>query len=247
MIDLSVGASRAPDTVRSAVAYAIGKGVIVVAAAGNEGQSEAFYPASYPGVISVAGVDETSSRYSWSNFGSWVTVAAPGCTSSTWLGGGTVANFCGTSTAAPYVAGVAGLARSSRKAPRPLPSRQPSAPRPGRSKTRASPLMESSTQTVPWWHWERRVGRRFSQPGLPLRASPRSGDSQLRSPARGVRPVRLRSSGSARMTEPVAGGGLRTDVSPAAIRRRLPPSRRGERVQRPRHGDCHLDGHGSCP
>lgn len=115
VIDLSVGASRAPDTVRSAVAYAIGKGVIVVAAAGNEGRSEAFYPASYPGVISVAGVDETSSRYSWSNFGSWVTVAAPGCTSTTWLGGGTVANFCGTSTAAPYVAGVAGLARSFRE------------------------------------------------------------------------------------------------------------------------------------
>jgi subtilisin family serine protease len=44
-----------------------------------------------------------------------VTVAAPGCASTTWLGGSTVANFCGTSTAAPYVAGVAGLARSFRR------------------------------------------------------------------------------------------------------------------------------------
>ena len=112
VIDLSVGASRAPDTLRSAVAYAVGKGVIVVAAAGNEGLSDAFFPASYPGVISVAAVDQTNARYSWSNFGSWVTVAAPGCTSTAWLGGGTAANFCGTSTAAPFVAGVAGLARS---------------------------------------------------------------------------------------------------------------------------------------
>jgi hypothetical protein len=115
VIDLSVGASRAPDTLRSAVAYAIGKGVVVVAAAGNEGRSDAFFPASYPGVISVAGVDQTNARYSWSNYGAWVTVAAPGCASTTWLGGSTVANFCGTSTAAPYVAGVAGLARSFRR------------------------------------------------------------------------------------------------------------------------------------
>jgi hypothetical protein len=112
VINLSVGASRAPDTLRNAVAYAVGKGAIVVAAAGNEGVNEPFYPASYPGVISVAGVDERQARYSWSNFGSWVTAAAPGCATAAWLGGGTVTNFCGTSTAAPFVAGVAGLARS---------------------------------------------------------------------------------------------------------------------------------------
>ena len=79
VINLSVGAPRALDIVGAAVAYAISKGAIVVAAAGNDGEDESFYPAMYPGVISVAGVDQTGARSTWSNFGSWVTVAAPGC------------------------------------------------------------------------------------------------------------------------------------------------------------------------
>ena len=112
VINLSIGAPRAPDSLGAAIAHALAKGVIVVAAAGNDGQNETFYPAVYPGVVSVAGIDENSTRYQWSNFGSWVTVAAPGCTTAASLGGGYAANFCGTSTAAPFVAGVAGLARS---------------------------------------------------------------------------------------------------------------------------------------
>lgn len=114
VIDLSTGASRAPDAVGAAVAYALARGVIVVAAAGNRGSSEPFYPAAYPGVVSVGGVDANDARYSWSDYGSWVTVAAPGCASTTWVGGGYAPAFCGTSAAAPFVAGVAGLARSYR-------------------------------------------------------------------------------------------------------------------------------------
>jgi subtilisin family serine protease len=112
VINLSIGAPRAPDSLGAAIADALAKGVIVVAAAGNDGHNETFYPAMYPGVVSVAGIDENSARYQWSNFGSWVTVAAPGCTTAASLGGGYEANFCGTSTAAPFVAGVAGLARA---------------------------------------------------------------------------------------------------------------------------------------
>ena len=112
VINLSVGASHALDVLGAAVAYALGKGSIVVAAAGNEGRNETFYPAAYPGVVSVAGIDENGARYAWSNFGAWVTAAAPGCTTTTWLAGQYKTDFCGTSTAAPYVAGIAGLARS---------------------------------------------------------------------------------------------------------------------------------------
>lgn len=114
VINLSFGAPHALDVVAAAVAYAESKGAIVVAAAGNAGVSVPFYPAAYPGVISVAGVDQNDVRYSWSNFGSWVTVAAPGCMTTTWLSGGYTPDFCGTSTAAPFVAGLAGLARSFR-------------------------------------------------------------------------------------------------------------------------------------
>lgn len=112
VINLSVGAPAAPDVLATAIAHALADGVIVVAAAGNDGRDETFYPAMYPGVVSVAGVDESSARYNWSNFGSWVTVAAPGCATTTWVGGGYQSSFCGTSTAAPFVAGTAGLARS---------------------------------------------------------------------------------------------------------------------------------------
>jgi len=112
VINLSVGGRRAPDALGAAIAGALAKGVIVVAAAGNDGENETFYPAMYPSVVSVAGIDQNNTRYQWSNFGPWVTVAAPGCTTAPSLGGGYETDFCGTSTAAPFVAGVAGLARS---------------------------------------------------------------------------------------------------------------------------------------
>jgi len=112
VINLSIGGRRAPDALGAAIAGALARGAIVVSAAGNDGANESFYPALYPGVVSVAGVDQSGTRYQWSNFGSWVTVAAPGCATAPWLGGGYDSTFCGTSTAAPFVAGIAGLAKS---------------------------------------------------------------------------------------------------------------------------------------
>ncbi|MGH2933753.1 MAG: S8 family serine peptidase [Gaiellaceae bacterium] len=112
VINLSVGGAHALDVVAAAVAQAVSKGVIVVAAAGNDGSDESFYPASYPGVISVAAVDQTGARSSFSNFGGGITVAAPGCATAPWLESGYTSDFCGTSTAAPFVAGLAGLARA---------------------------------------------------------------------------------------------------------------------------------------
>lgn len=53
-------------------------GVIIVAASGNENVSELSYPAAYDGVISVASVDSDNSRSSFSNYGEWVDIAAPG-------------------------------------------------------------------------------------------------------------------------------------------------------------------------
>jgi len=98
-----------PDTgVEAAIAYAHDHGVIVIAAAGNSGSSDATYPAAYPFVVSVAATDDADHLYPWSTHGSWVTLAAPGCTLTTALGGG-FASFCGTSAAAPLVAGLAGL------------------------------------------------------------------------------------------------------------------------------------------
>ena len=101
-----------PDAgVESALAYAHAHGVLLIAAAGNSGGDTPTYPASYPGVVSVAAVDQTGALFPWSTHGSWVTLAAPGCSYTTALGANFV-TFCGTSAAAPLVAGLAGLALS---------------------------------------------------------------------------------------------------------------------------------------
>lgn len=111
VINMSIAGLSSTALLRDAVAYAIRKGVVVVAAAGNEGSRRRSYPGAYEGVISVAATNPSDRLYSWSNRGSWVTMAAPGCSYSgrprakwNWL--------CGTSLASPIVAGVAGLMKS---------------------------------------------------------------------------------------------------------------------------------------
>lgn len=111
VVNMSLGGPGSTSALASAVAYASTKNVVLVAAAGNSGVDTPFYPAAYSGVIGVAATDETDARYPWSNHGSWVMVAAPGCNAAPRLGGGYV-EFCGTSSAAPIVAGIAGLALS---------------------------------------------------------------------------------------------------------------------------------------
>jgi subtilisin family serine protease len=110
VISLSLGGGPS-DAVAAAISYAERKGILVVAAAGNNGSSQPFYPAADPGVLSVAGTQRSGELYSWSNYGSWVSVAAPGCDTTTFMGG-SFGQFCGTSASAPVVAGLAGLALS---------------------------------------------------------------------------------------------------------------------------------------
>jgi subtilisin family serine protease len=113
VINLSLGGAGTTRTLADAVEYAVGKGVLLVAAAGNEGTSTPFYPAAYPAVVGVAGSTSSDGRYGWSNYGSWVQVAAPGCNVAPMLGG-KYGTFCGTSSATPVVAGLAGLALSAK-------------------------------------------------------------------------------------------------------------------------------------
>src|SRR5918996_1423755 len=115
VINLSLGGTGTTQALTDAVVHAASEGVVIVAAAGNNGNRTAFYPAAYPEVISVAGTTPSDRRYEWSNYGSWVQVAAPGCNVAPDAGGGYV-NFCGTSSAAPVVSGIAGLTYSLRPA-----------------------------------------------------------------------------------------------------------------------------------
>ncbi len=78
IINMSMGGKSHSQVLEDAVNYAWSKGVVVVAAAGNSGTSSPFYPAYYTDCIAVAATDSMDNVASWSSFGDWVDVAAPG-------------------------------------------------------------------------------------------------------------------------------------------------------------------------
>jgi len=115
VINLSLGAQFGSSTLEDAINYAWNKGVVVVAAAGNNASSVPFYPAAYPNVIAVSSTDINDHLASSSNYGDWVDVAAPGTNIYSTLPlndplqPGGYGLMGGTSIASPHVAGLAAL------------------------------------------------------------------------------------------------------------------------------------------
>ena len=109
VINMSLGAEFGSSTLEDAINYAWGKGVVVVAAAGNNASSTPFYPAAYPNVIAVASTDYNDHLVSSSDYGDWVDVAAPGASIWSTLPNDRYDSRSGTSMASPHVAGLAGL------------------------------------------------------------------------------------------------------------------------------------------
>ncbi len=113
VINLSLGGYADSNTLRNAINTAVNTyGVVVVAGAGNDNLSTPFYPAAYGNVLAVAGTDNTDAKLNFSNYGSWVDVSAPASDIRTTALGGDWANGSGTSIAAPFAAGLAGLLRT---------------------------------------------------------------------------------------------------------------------------------------
>jgi len=109
VINLSLGGSMPSSVLEDAVDYAYGKGVTLVAAAGNSGSNSVLYPARYPHVIAVAATDSSNNRASFSNFGPEIDVAAPGVAIYSTIIGDKYAYLSGTSMAAPFVSGLAAI------------------------------------------------------------------------------------------------------------------------------------------
>ncbi|REJ81306.1 MAG: T9SS C-terminal target domain-containing protein [Bacteroidetes bacterium] len=86
--------------------------VLVIAAAGNDGQEIEHYPSSYKNVISVASTSSSDSKSSFSNYGFGIDVCAPGGNIYSTTFNNTYGNSSGTSMSAPIAAGGAGLIKS---------------------------------------------------------------------------------------------------------------------------------------
>ena len=125
VINLSLGGEGANDALCSAVADAVARGVVVVAAAGNSGgtrrETEPHYPAACTPAVSVGATDVAGRPASFSSSGGWVDVGAPGEMSANTTGslglmsttvGGSYGRASGTSFASPLVAGIALLMRA---------------------------------------------------------------------------------------------------------------------------------------
>ncbi len=116
IINMSLGGNQSSTSFRKAIDYAYSKGVLIVAAAGNDGPnsgSRVYYPAAYDNVICVGSVRADGHRAAHSQKNDYVNIMAPG--ESVWsvsLNSAGYGASTGTSYAAPHVTAAAALAKS---------------------------------------------------------------------------------------------------------------------------------------
>jgi thermitase len=112
VISMSLGGGESTtlqQAVRNAWENGGATGSVLVAAAGNDGDSTVSYPAGYAEVVSVAATDSNDAKASFSNTNADVEVAAPGVDILSTIPGGQYATLSGTSMATPHASGVAGV------------------------------------------------------------------------------------------------------------------------------------------
>ncbi|MBP1999184.1 subtilisin family serine protease [Paenibacillus shirakamiensis] len=112
VINLSLGNYADAQFLHEAIKYAYNKDIVIVAATGNDNTERPGYPAAYPEVLSVSATDVNLKRASFSNYGSYIDVMAPGESIASTYPNNQYAALSGTSMASPHVAALAGLIRS---------------------------------------------------------------------------------------------------------------------------------------
>jgi subtilisin family serine protease len=113
IINISMGTPENNPLIEAAVNYANTRKVLIVAAAGNTKQADANYPAAYPTVISVGAVDARGEHLDFSNYGSLLSLTAPGYALDTAWPGERYSQLSGTSASAPIVTGAIAATMSS--------------------------------------------------------------------------------------------------------------------------------------
>jgi len=109
VINFSLGSYGYSQAFQDAIDYAWGQNRLIVAAAGNDNSASLFYPAAYNRVLSVAATDAQDQKASFSNYGTWIKLAAPGVDIVSTVPVNSGKHMSGTSMSAPIVAGVASL------------------------------------------------------------------------------------------------------------------------------------------
>ena len=105
LINISMGSFGDSGLVRNAIEYADAKGILIIAAAGNNGTDEVSYPAANDGVIAVGAVDALGNHLDFSNSGESIAVSAPGFELNAAWPGDQAVRVSGTSFSSPIIAG----------------------------------------------------------------------------------------------------------------------------------------------
>lgn len=112
VISMSWGGAGFSRTYQLLFDLAASNDIVCVAAAGNSSSSSKFYPAGYNNVIAVASTTSTDAISSFSNYGNWIDVCAPGSSIYSTITNNFYGTKSGTSMACPLVSGLCGLLRS---------------------------------------------------------------------------------------------------------------------------------------
>ncbi|HCC58276.1 MAG TPA: alkaline serine protease, partial [Solibacterales bacterium] len=107
IINISIGGSSSSSTLQSAVDYAWNKGAVIFASAMNNSTSTPYYPAACNNVVAVSSTESNDTFSSFSNYGSWITLSAPGNNIFTTDNGGGYGTWWGTSFSSPIAAATA--------------------------------------------------------------------------------------------------------------------------------------------
>jgi subtilisin family serine protease len=112
VINMSLGNYADSQFLHDAIRYAFDRDIVLIAASGNDNTERPGYPAAYPEVFAVAATDPDQKKATFSNYGDYIDVAAPGVNIASTYPDNHYAALSGTSMASPHVTALAALIRS---------------------------------------------------------------------------------------------------------------------------------------